>query len=133
MKAACKKARQAYSKCRRESTDEHFHELRKSVKDLWYDLCLLGGNRPPVIKRLTKKLRELGQRLGDDHDFALLLAARNENPLPDPADWEKVTAAIAYRRLRLQRAALRLAADALARKPGAFADFVLDRWNAWRD
>jgi hypothetical protein len=49
---------------------------------------------------LTKRLRDLGQKLGDDHDLAMLLAARADNPLPAPADWETLEKAIASRRPR---------------------------------
>ena len=131
LKAACKKARRALAVARRSATDANLHELRKRVKDLWYDLRLLGGGRPPPILALTKRLRDLGQRLGDDHDLAMLLATRADSPLPEPADWETLEKAIASRRPRLQQAALRLASKALIRKPGAFADFVADRWETW--
>jgi CHAD domain-containing protein len=114
-----------------EESDANLHELPTTVKDLWYDLRLLGGDRPPPIEALTKRLRDLGQKLGDDHDLAMLLAARADNPLPEPADWEALEKAIASRRPRLQRAALRLASKALIRKPGAFADFVAGRWETW--
>jgi hypothetical protein len=94
-------------------------------------LSLLGGDRPPPIEALTKRLCDLGQKLGDDHDLAMLLAARADNPLPEPADWETLEKAIASGRPRLQRAALRLASKALIRKPRAFADFVACRWRTW--
>jgi CHAD domain-containing protein len=131
LKAACKKARRALAVARGSATDADLHELRKTVKDLWYDLRLLGGDRPPPIEALTKRLRDLGQRLGDDHDLAMLLAARADNPLPESSDWEALEKAIASRRPRLQRAALRLSSKALIRKPGAFADFVAGRWETW--
>ena len=83
------------------------------------------------MEALTKRFRDLGQKLGDDHDLAMLLAARADNPLPEPADWETLEKAIASRRPRLQRAALRLASKALIRKPGALADFVACRWETW--
>jgi CHAD domain-containing protein len=132
LKVACKKARRALAVARRSATDASLHELRKTVKDLWYDLRLLGGDRSPPIETLTKRLRDLGQKLGDDHDLAMLLAARADNPLPEPADWETLEKANNLRRPRLQRAALRLASKALIRKPGAFADFVAGRWETWR-
>ena len=68
LKAACKKARRALAVARRSATDANLHDLRKRVKDLWYDLRLLGGGRPSPIVALTKRLRDLGERLGDDHD-----------------------------------------------------------------
>jgi CHAD domain-containing protein len=132
VKAACRKARRALASARRDPTDANLHELRKTVKDLWYHSRLLRGDRPPPIDALIKRLRDLGQKLGDDHDFAMLLAARADNPLPKPADWEKLEKAIASRRPRLQQAALRLTSKTLMRKPGAFADFVVGRWETWR-
>jgi hypothetical protein len=80
---------------------------------------------------LIKRFRDLGQKLGDDHDLAMLLAARTDNPLPDPADWEALEKANNLRRLRLQGAAVRLASKALLRKPGAFAGFFACRWKTW--
>jgi hypothetical protein len=50
LKAACKKARLALAVARRRATDANLHELRKRVKDLWYDLHLLGGDRSPRSK-----------------------------------------------------------------------------------
>jgi CHAD domain-containing protein len=130
-KAACKKARRALAVARRSATDANLHDLRKTVKDLWYHLRLLGGSRPPPIETLAKRLRDLGQKLGDDHDLAMLLAARADNPLPEPSDWERLERASNLRRPRLQRTALRLASKTLIRKPEAFADFVAGRWETW--
>ena len=130
LKAGCKRARRALKVVCRDGTDENVHELRKAVKALWYDLCLLAGNRPPAIKKSIKAMSDLGEKLGNDHDLAMLLAARADNPLPRRTDWETLETTIARRRPPLQRAAFRLATKALARKPGEFADFVLDRWNS---
>jgi hypothetical protein len=93
---------------------------------------LLGGDRPPQIETLIKRMRDLGQKLGDDHDLAMLMAARADNPLPEPADWETLEKANNLRRPRLQRTALRLASRVLIRKPDAFAHFVVGRWERWR-
>jgi hypothetical protein len=94
-------------------------QVASPVKDVWYDLRLLPGNRPPPIKTITKRLRDLGERLGDDHDLAMLIAARSEGDPPQEADWQALEKAIAWRRPRLQRAALRLAAKLFASKPKA--------------
>ena len=131
LKTAYKKARRALAVVRRSATDVNLHELRKTIKDLWYHLRLLGGDRPPSIETVTNRLRDLGQKLGDDHDLAMLLAARADNPLPEPVDWETLEKANNLRRPRLQRTALRLASKALIRKPGAFAHFVVGRWETW--
>lgn len=132
LRKACKRARLALAAARLEASDANLHELRKRVKDLWYDLQLLGGNRPRPIKELTRRMAHVGDKLGDDHDLAVLLAARHENPLPESADWETLERTLASHRPELQQAALRLATKALSRKPRAFADFVFDHWEKWR-
>jgi CHAD domain-containing protein len=132
LKTACKKARRALAAARRDANDANLHELRKGIKDLWYGLQLLGGSQSAPIKTLTKRMRDLGEKLGNDHDLAMLLAARDDNPVPDPADWTVLDKTLGAYRPRSQRAALRLAASVLGRKPGAFADFVFDRWEKWR-
>jgi hypothetical protein len=37
---------------------------------------LLGDDRPPPVEASTKRLRDLGQKLGDDHDLAIFVALR---------------------------------------------------------
>ena len=132
LEASYKKARRALVDARQDASDANLHELRKNVKDVGYDLRLLAGNRPPRIKTITKRLRDLGERLGDDHDLAMLMAARADGAPPTEADWQALEKAIAARRPRLQHAALRLAAKLLASKPKAFAEFVMSQWKSWR-
>jgi CHAD domain-containing protein len=128
VQAAYKRARRAIGVARREPSDTNFHELRKCVKDLGYHLRLLRGNRPPPIKALIRRMRELSDNLGDDHDLAMLMATRDHGALPTTADWTVLEKIVAPRRARLQRDASRLAARVLARKPRAFADFVVTHW-----
>jgi len=132
LKRACKKARRALATARRDASDGNLHELRKRIKDLWYDLQLLGGNCPAPIKALTERMRDLGEKLGNDHDLAMLLAARRDESPSQASDWDTLEKMLASRPPRSQQTALRLAATVLVRKPGAFADFIFDRWEQWR-
>ncbi|GEP43498.1 CHAD domain-containing protein [Brevifollis gellanilyticus] len=132
LKSAFKKARRALATAQLDLTDDHLHTLRKRIKDVRYHLQLLGGDHLPQIEALTQKFRDLGDTLGDDHDLAELLTARDETPLPHSVDWANLERAIAALRTRSQRAALRLATSLLAPKPRAFADLILDHWEKWR-
>jgi len=132
LKRACKNARRSLANARDEASDANLHELRKGIKDLWYGLQLLRANEPKPIKALTRKMRDLGEQLGNDHDLAMLLAAGRDKPLPKQADWEMLEKVLAAHRRRSHRATLRLATKVLHRKPGPFADSVFDCWAQWR-
>jgi CHAD domain-containing protein len=73
-----------------ETSDEEWHELRKRVKDLGYQLTLL--KKVKGIKPLLRKLDEVGTALGDARDLALLrdsLGHVQEKNQLTPADrWE---------------------------------------------
>src|SRR5262249_14003588 len=53
-------------------TDEDFHEWRKRSKDLRYGTELLEPLWPETMKDVEQALRDLTDRLGDDHDLAEL-------------------------------------------------------------
>ena len=85
-----KRARRCEKKCRSEpAASERFHELRKRVKELNYQLGLLEGTLQPLRRQLTS----LGTALGALHDWQVMLARLN-------ADTTVLTVA---QRQRLQR------------------------------
>jgi CHAD domain-containing protein len=130
--------RRAYSRGRRdwraaqkESSTEHLHEWRKRAKDLWYHCSILQETWKPVMKALADEAHELSDRLGDDHDLAVLLAWAHEHATTlDGMDrvhaFEDVVRA---RREELQAEAFAYGARLYADKPGAFTK-RMERW--WR-
>jgi hypothetical protein len=46
-----------------------FHEWRKRVKDLGYQIQILRESWPTVLKRLQCELDKVGDLLGKDHDW----------------------------------------------------------------
>jgi CHAD domain-containing protein len=54
------------------SSDEAFHEWRKSVKNYMYQLELFKNNFPTKIKKELKELKTLADILGLDHDLCVL-------------------------------------------------------------
>ena len=111
MRAACK-----------EPTSENLHEWRKRAKDLWYHLTLLEEAWPPVMRALADEAHELSDRLGDDHDLAVLVEwARGH------ADADAIEAAAERRRLRLQGEAFAYGARLYADKSSVFVG-RLERW-----
>jgi hypothetical protein len=66
-------------------------ELR--IYDIIYGFTAAIGQHRSAA--LTKQLRDSGQNSAMNHDLAILLGARADNPLPKPADWEKLEKAVA--------------------------------------
>ena len=99
-----------------EPTVEALHEWRKRVKDLWYQHTLLRALWPPVMEAAGDEAHELSDRLGDDHDLAVLAAWVSEHTEAGPEFFEAVDA----RRCELQDAAFALGARVYAEKPSAY-------------
>lgn len=69
---AYKRGRQAFAVANADPTADNLHELRKRVKDLWYQQRLLRRAWPPVLGAQADEAHALADLLGDDHDLAVL-------------------------------------------------------------
>jgi CHAD domain-containing protein len=120
-----RRGRRAWRAAAKEPSSEHLHEWRKRGKDLWYHCSLLQESWKPVMTALADEAHELSDRLGDDHDLAVLLAWANEH-----ADGAELEAAVHKRRQELQADAFAYGARLYADKPGAFTDRMARWWEA---
>jgi CHAD domain-containing protein len=109
-----------------ERTVESLHEWRKRVKDLWYHHTLLRSMWPPVMEAAGDEAHELSDRLGDDHDLAVLAAWVEEKGYAGPEFFE----AVEERRAELQAEAFALAGRVYAEKPKAFRKRMKGLWTA---
>ena len=107
---------------------EALHEWRKRVKDLWYHYTLLRPLWPPVMTALGDEAHDLSDRLGDDHDLAVLADWFREHTEPD-LDLQE---AIDRRRAELQQEAFDIGARLYAEKPSAYVRRLERLWNAGR-
>lgn len=69
-----RRGRRALEQARKEPTDEHLHEWRKRVKDLWYQATVLEALAAAPAAELLASLERLAELLGEDHDRAVLRA-----------------------------------------------------------
>jgi CHAD domain-containing protein len=118
-----RRGRREYRALREEPSVEGLHEWRKRAKELWYDHLLLEFVWEPVMTSVADQAHELSDRLGDDHDLALLLAWAREHAEAPPELVELVES----RRLALQADAFDLGARLYADRPRVFID-RLERW-----
>ena len=68
-----RRGRRSWRAALEEPSTENLHEWRKRVKDLWYHCSILEESWKPVMRALADEAHELSDRLGDDHDLAVLL------------------------------------------------------------
>jgi CHAD domain-containing protein len=118
-----------------EASVANLHELRKRVKDLWYQLRLIRSAEPHTIGALADHAHDLSDHLGDDHDLALLReeAGRRRDAFAEPGERRNLAELIDRRRGELQFAAISLATRIYAQKPKKFTRRLSARWTDWRE
>jgi CHAD domain-containing protein len=105
---------------------ESLHEWRKRVKELWYHHTLLRPLWPPVMQAVGDEAHELADRLGDDHDLAMLAAWVREHAQAGPEFFD----AVERRRAELEAEAMTLGARIYADKPKAYVRRLRGLWEA---
>jgi CHAD domain-containing protein len=118
-----------------EASVTNLHEMRKRVKDLWYQLRLIRDADPAMLGSLADHAHDLSDHLGDDHDLALLReeVQRRRDAFASPGDQRHLLEEIDQRRGELQFAAISLGDRIYADKPKRFTKGLEKRWDAWRD
>jgi CHAD domain-containing protein len=113
---------------------DRFHEWRKQVKALAYELRIIGGAVPELETTLRPKIEKLGELLGEIHDLDSFRAAAQRHPdwFERPADGASVLAALEERRAELESEALALAASVFAGRTRDVRALVETGWQIWR-
>ncbi len=124
-----RRGRRDFRAARRDPTVEGLHEWRKRLKELWYHHRVLRCLWPPVMAAVGDEAHELSNRLGDDHDLALLADWVRDSVGEEPA----LSAAVDRRREELQREALALGERVYADKPSAYVLRLKRLWDAGAD
>ncbi len=129
-----RRGRDALAQVLKKPSPETFHEWRKEVKQLWYQLRLLQPLNRVVLEKIASDARTLGELLGLDHDFAFLLARleeeRSDSALQDEhAALQKL---IRKRSRKLQRNATELGRRFYAEPPKAFAKRISIFIKDWK-
>ena len=114
-----------------EASVTNLHELRKRVKDLWYQLRLIREADRQMIGALADHAHDLSDHLGDDHDLALLReeVQRRRDAFENPADKRHLLQEIDQRRGELQFAAISLGERIYAEKPKKFTARLAKRYR----
>jgi CHAD domain-containing protein len=132
---AYRRGRKRLGAAKEEASVTSLHELRKRVKDLWYQVRLLRDADEQMLGSLADHAHDLSDHLGDDHDLALLreTVQRRRAAFSEPGDKRHLLDEIDARRGELQFAAISLAERIYAEKPKRFTKRIEKRWEAWRE
>jgi len=134
LKRVYKRGRRYYGITRAEGTVENFHEWRKQVKYLWYQMSVLNPVWPKPLGTLANELGKLADYLSEDHDLAVLRerAIYQSQMLIDTSEIDKLVVLINHRRLQLQNRAASLGSRVFAEGPKTFVSRIEAYWLAWR-
>jgi len=118
------------SRAYRNQAASDFHEWRKAIKALWYELRLLeaaGG----MIRRHLGALHRAGTWLGDEHNVVVLCAelSKDVSVCAGPLDVDRLSAAANRYQCELRRKALASARPIYRRKA---RDYVRTIERAWK-
>jgi CHAD domain-containing protein len=115
--------------------DETWHEFRKSAKALGYQLRLLRPIWPELLETLLEEIDQLTDKLGDDHDLAVLRGRFLAEPY-NPAETQGAADirrdfvdSLDRRRRKLQLEAYRIARRIYAEKPRQFESRICCYWS----
>jgi len=134
LKRVYRRGRRYYGITRTEGTVENFHEWRKQVKYLWYQMSILNPVWPKPLGTLANELGKLADYLSEDHDLAVLRerAVHQSQMLIDSSEIDKLVVLINHRRLQLQNRAGLLGSRLFAERPKTFVTRIEAYWLAWR-
>jgi CHAD domain-containing protein len=111
-----------------------FHEWRKRVKDLWYQIRLFASANPAQLDPLADEIHRLSAALGHVHDLDLLECALELEATTDPFFHPSaLLAALRDSRAPRRAAALDLGSRLYTEKPDAFVARVESYWRGWRE
>lgn len=118
----------------RAGTVEAFHEWRKRIRYLRFQMSLLEGMWPELQRSIVTDLADLAEALGADHDLAQLYRLLDEEPemLPDENARHVLQGILARNRSRLQLAARPIGTRLYAEEPADFVRRLGAYWEAWR-
>jgi CHAD domain-containing protein len=128
-----RRARKALTRATDTSAAADFHEWRKAVKALWYELRLVGAGTA-AIARDTRALRSAETWLGEDHNFVVLCAqlAADTTVCRTPADVSRLRCAIDAIQRDLRKKAVARTRALFSTKSRAYVRRVERAWDARR-
>mgnify|MGYP002625255634 CR=1 FL=1 len=130
LKKVYKRGRNRLEDALEEPSIEAFHEWRKRVKYLWYNVRILRPIWPDLMETLADEIHDLSDYLGDAHDLAMLQQLVVERPslLPHEDDRSSLITYLEQQRDKLHTAAYQQGRRTYTESPKAFVNRLEAYW-----
>jgi CHAD domain-containing protein len=127
-----KRGRKAMARALERQGDADFHEWRKQIKALWYDLRLIEASGAR-IRREVEALNRAQTSLGDDHDAVVLCAyLSGSQAFRDGSfEFQRLTQQAERYQQELRRDAIASTKSIYATPTGAYVREVKRAWKNW--
>jgi CHAD domain-containing protein len=134
IKCSYREGRRSFRLARKGETSDSFHEWRKRVKDLYYQIGLLQPIWPEQMMAAEDELKRLGDYLGDDHDLYLITESETFKLLRKqaPEEARALEAFAQARKGKLRARAKALGARFYQDRPSCFCARLRQYWKKWR-
>lgn len=135
LKRVYKRGYQGLRRAISEPSAENFHEWRKRVKYLRYQLRIIQPIWSKILEEWIAQTHDLSDLLGDEHDLAVLQKYCLSQPkrFKDSQNTlETLTALSQQRRAELQSAAIFLGKRIYTEKPQDFVERFGNYWQIWQ-
>jgi len=134
LKEVYRQSRKRMNAALEDGGDEAFHKWRIRVKNLFYELELLEPVWPKRMDKMTSRLSKLQDKIGLDHDIAVLKTVLRKTPetFGGTEAVECVIDCLEGESRKLRHAAEPLGERIFAKKPRRFVRKLGQRWSSRR-
>jgi len=131
LKQSYRLGQQAWKRVCQQRSPEYFHEWRRHVKTLCYQLRLLGPEWPAAVRAMTDGLEQLGEQLGEDHDLYLLKQFIKEHCAGQEAEARPLNQLIESHQKKLRAATMKLGVRLYTEAPAVVCARLETHWRTW--
>jgi len=129
IRAAYRDGRKAMARARERQRAEDFHEWRKKLKELRYQLRLVEGCSRD-IRKVVRQIHRAEAWLGDDHNLVVLCAELTKDS--SLCDLERLRPAADRYQRDLRRKVITTTSRMYSSTPNQYVRRVKRAWTAWR-
>jgi len=128
-----KRGVKALDKSLKSPKTKNFHEWRKRVKYLRYQISILTPVWPEYMEAMYRETHDLTDYIGLDHDLAIFKSVITQEDLMNSEDRKLLITLVNGHRTTLQTLSLQLGKKVYHEKPKAFCERLFHYWKVYQE